>query len=103
MRRTVPYQIPRKPREMLVDCKQNSFLRSVCCFFFFWFCLHALNLHGCRINSLGTFAKKKFRFYFLVGDGVFKFKGLIVEVNLQESVVSIKTRCKLLWSVHYFR
>lgn len=35
--------------------------------------------------------KKKFRFfYFLVGDGVFsEFKGLIVEVNLQVSVVSI--------------
>lgn len=45
----------------------------------------------------------KFRFYFLVGDAVFEFKGLIVEVNLQVSVVSIKTRCKLLWSVHYFR
>ena len=45
----------------------------------------------------------KFRFYFLVGDGVLEFKGLIVEVNLQVSVVSITTRCKLLLSVHYFR
>lgn len=44
----------------------------------------------------------KLRFYFLVGDGVLEFKGLIVKVNLQVSV-SIKTRCKLLLSVHYFR
>ena len=44
----------------------------------------------------------KLRFYFLVGDGVLEFKGLIVKVNLQVSV-SIKTRRKLLLSVHYFR
>lgn len=55
---------------MLVDCKQNSFLVQFVAFFLL-VCLHALNLHGCRINSLGTFAKK-IQVYFLVGDGVFR-------------------------------